>query len=321
MSDEPSGRIGETGGERIEAALRAQLAGAGRERDQIAKAWLVEVVQGSALAELERLPLAWAAGELPALVGDILAAVGQSERPSLDEDQLLRVRRLAELRAPVASTAQIAREMSTLHTVILAVLRERIGAPRLVGEAAARLAVLFGELNAVVAETLSQTVEGWRDPVTRLADRKIMRARLDQMVDGVKRYNHPFSLVVLDVEGPGTREEPGGSGHDAVLAVVAAALRGSIRLVDEAYRIDDAELCVLAPNQSAAQATQMAHRLSSMLARLEEAGGLRITVSAGVVSCPEHGTDPERLLRAADTAMWRARATGQPVTVGAMQDR
>jgi GGDEF domain-containing protein len=65
----------------------------------------------------------------------------------------------------------------------------------------------------------------------------------------------------------------------------------------------------------------MAQRLAEMLAALESAGGLRITTSAGVVSCPENGDDPERLLRQADTAMWRARATGQAVTVGGLQDR
>jgi GGDEF domain-containing protein len=65
----------------------------------------------------------------------------------------------------------------------------------------------------------------------------------------------------------------------------------------------------------------MADRLAASLADFEASGGLRITISVGVVSCPQHGDDAERLLRQADTAMWRARATGQPVTVGGLQDR
>ena len=58
-----------------------------------------------------------------------------------------------------------------------------------------------------------------------------------------------------------------------------------------------------------------------MLDELERAGGLRIAVSAGVVACPEHGADADALLHKADEAMWRARAVGQPVGVGALQDR
>jgi GGDEF domain-containing protein len=66
---------------------------------------------------------------------------------------------------------------------------------------------------------------------------------------------------------------------------------------------------------------QMAERLLGQLDALEQAGGLRITVAAGVVSCPDHGNDADRLLHKADAAMWRARAVGQPVGVGGLQDR
>ena len=58
-----------------------------------------------------------------------------------------------------------------------------------------------------------------------------------------------------------------------------------------------------------------------MLDELESAGGLSIAICAGVVACPEHGAEAERLLHSADEAMWRARAVGQPVGVGALQDR
>jgi GGDEF domain-containing protein len=58
-----------------------------------------------------------------------------------------------------------------------------------------------------------------------------------------------------------------------------------------------------------------------MLDELENAGGLKIGVSAGVVACPEHGAEAEELLRKADEAMWRARSIGQPVGVGVLQDR
>ena len=40
-------------GDRADAALRAQLALVSRSREEIAKAWLVEVILGSALADLE----------------------------------------------------------------------------------------------------------------------------------------------------------------------------------------------------------------------------------------------------------------------------
>jgi len=146
-----------------------------------------------------------------------------------------------------------------------------------------------------------------------------MRRRLDQLIETNKRYGHPFGLVVFDVEGPGTRDDAGA--RETVLTVVGAALRDAVRIVDETFLLEEDALCVLAPNLSTVEGVQMTERLLRMLDELEAAGGMRISVSAGVVACPEHGNDAGELLKKADEAMWRARALGQPVGVGTLQDR
>lgn len=146
-----------------------------------------------------------------------------------------------------------------------------------------------------------------------------MRRRLDQLIETNKRYGHPFGLVVFDVEGPGARDDS--EERETVLTVVGAALRDAVRIVDETFLLEEDALCVLAPNLATVEGVQMTERLLRMLDELEAAGGLRISVSAGVVACPEHGNDADELLKKADEAMWRARALGQPVGVGTLQDR
>lgn len=146
-----------------------------------------------------------------------------------------------------------------------------------------------------------------------------MRRRLDQLVETHGRYGHPFAIVVFDASGPETRNGSGAAGQETVLSVVGAALRDSIRLVDEVYRLEEDALCVLAPNLRTVEGVQMAERLLNLLEELERAGGMRIAISAGVVACPEHGNEAELLLHKADAAMWRARAVGQPVGVGALE--
>jgi diguanylate cyclase (GGDEF)-like protein len=148
-----------------------------------------------------------------------------------------------------------------------------------------------------------------------------MRRRLEQLLETNRRYGHPFGLAVFDASGPGIRPGDVAGGQETVLSVVGAALRDSVRIVDEAFRLEEDALCVLAPNIGTVEGVQMCERLLGQLEQLERAGGLRISVSAGVVACPEHGTDAEDLLHKADAAMWRARAVGQPVGVGALQDR
>lgn len=193
-------------------------------------------------------------------------------------------------------------------------------------EAAQKLAEEFGSVTATavaaVREAPSVAPESapsaQAETHTSLFQPGHMRRRLDQLIEENKRYDHPFSLVVFDVDGPGARD---GNGQETMLAVVGAALRDSVRLVDETFRLEENALCVLAPNQTTVGGVQMTERLLRMLDELEAAGGLRISISAGVVACPEHGDAAEELLHKADEAMWRARAVGQPVGVGALQDR
>lgn len=145
-----------------------------------------------------------------------------------------------------------------------------------------------------------------------------MRRRLEQLVETHGRYGHPFAIVVFDVSGPGARAGDD-KGQETALAVVGAALRDSSRVVDEVFQLEEDALCVLAPNLRTVEGVQMAERLLGLLDELERAGGLRISISAGVAACPEHGRDAQSLLRKADAAMWRARAVGQPVGVGALE--
>jgi diguanylate cyclase (GGDEF)-like protein len=212
-----------------------------------------------------------------------------------------------------------------LQAALLAKLREEIGGNDAgpFADAAERLAEEFGSVTATAVAAVCERPGSVPAPEahTSLFQSGHMRRRLDQLIETNKRYGHPFGLVVFDVDGPGTREDAEGGGQETMLAVVGAALRESVRLVDETFRLEEDALCVLAPNLSTVQGVQMAERLLRLLDELEAAGGLRISISAGVVACPEHGNDAEELLRKADEAMWRARAVGQPVGVGALQDR
>ena len=230
---------------------------------------------------------------------------------------------------------RLAREVSSLQASLLARLHRELGPeePGQFAAAAERLAADFGSVAATAVDAAYEQAAARARVEEPTEQRELaslyqpghMRRRLDQMAETNRRYGHPFALAVFDASGPDARNGhgEGESGQETVLAIVGAALRDSIRLVDEVFRLEEDAICVLAPNLRTVEAVQMAERLLGQLEELERAGGLRITVSAGVVSCPEHGTDVDLLLHKADAAMWRARAVGQPVGLGALalQDR
>ncbi|HET9197821.1 MAG TPA: GGDEF domain-containing protein [Solirubrobacterales bacterium] len=244
--------------------------------------------------------------------------------------------------APAAS--RIALKVSQLHADLLGSLHEETGngggdfvqaAQRLAGEfgsvtaAAVELAQAApapvragdGDGASLIPGKLPDSAEDSLEELPSLYRPGHMRRRLDQLLETNRRYGHPFGLAVFDPSGPGTRPGDVAGGQETVLSIVGAALRDSIRIVDEAFRLEEDAICVLAPNIGTVEGVQMCDRLLGQLDDLEQAGGLRISISAGVVACPDHGADAEELLHKADAAMWRARAVGQPVGVGALQDR
>jgi diguanylate cyclase (GGDEF)-like protein len=244
-----------------------------------------------------------------------------------------------------SAAARLARDAAAMQAQLLGSLRERSGADAFAA-AAQRLAGEFGEVTATAVEAAAGAApasatdpasvpaadaapnssaaypgnpgEEPRWELPSLYRPGHMRRRLEQLLETNRRYGHPFGLAVFDASGPGTRPGAPGGGQETVLAMVGAALRESIRIVDEAFRLEEEAICVLAPNLGTVEGVQMAERLLGKLDQLDEAGGLRIAVSAGVVACPDHGADADQLLHKADAAMWRARAVGQPVGVGAM---
>jgi diguanylate cyclase (GGDEF)-like protein len=234
-----------------------------------------------------------------------------------------------------SSAGRLALEVAAQHVALLEKLRDELGDdPAALAEAAQRLAAEFGPVTATAVEaaanqappagpadptTAPEEPEDGQRELTSLYQPGHMRRRLNQLIETNRRYGHPFGLAVFDASGPGTRGSAVPGGQETVLAILGAALRDSVRLVDEAFRLEEDAICVLAPNLSTVEGVQMAERLLGLLDELERAGGLRIAVAAGVVACPDHGADADGLLSKADAALWRARAVGQPVGVGALE--
>ncbi len=242
-----------------------------------------------------------------------------------------------------SAAARLAREVSALQASLLEKMQREMPGADIAefADAARRLAEAFGEVTAAAVAPLSSASETEAAPPparptaapspplasapspplgehASLYRPGEMRRRLDQLIETHRRYGHPFCLVVFDVDGPATRN---GHGSDAALEIVRTALADSIRLVDEIFPLEEEALCALAPSQDTVGGVQMSERLLLELDKLEAGGGLPIGISAGVAACPEHGDDADSLLRSADEAMWRARAVGQPVGVGALPRR
>ena len=103
-----------------------------------------------------------------------------------------------------------------------------------------------------------------------------------------------------------------------MLVEVAYRLRKALRAFDLAYRVGGEEFLVVLPGADVPAATQLAEQLRAAVAA-EAAAGLWVTMSFGVAGSTGLGLERERLLEAADTALYEAKARGRDRVVSAPQ--
>jgi diguanylate cyclase (GGDEF)-like protein len=299
-------------------------------REELAKAWIVRFISRASLDEIRALPTEQIAAELPELISDVLASASSESDPfEMAPDALDRAARLGELRnGQESGAAELARDVAAIESVILEALRRDAAGmdAEEVGRIAERVAEAVSAVGATAVEALvarrsrDLDARSSSDPLTGLFNLHHLEWALQKSCDLAKRYEHPFALLMLDVDGLKRVNDAGGqAAGDRVLVQVALAVRRSIRSVDTPARIGGDEFCVLAPLQTSATAGALGNRLAEAV-EVETAGGgddTAVSVSIGVVASPEHGQDAETLLAGADAAMYRAKASGGPVVVGA----
>jgi diguanylate cyclase (GGDEF)-like protein len=307
--------------------LRGPLGRLDRQRDELAKAWLVRLIERASLDEIRELPTDRLADELPELISDVLSltAEGAKDPDSLPPGAHERAARIADLRdVGERSAAEMTRDLTAIQTAILGTLaKEPEGLDvEEFADIALRLSEAVGAVQSVAVEGLVERqvdeLESLAntDPLTGLANRRALQDRLLEALAVHKRYDTPFALLVLDVDGlKRVNDSKGHKAGDRVLVQVSLAIRRTLRTTDTPARIGGDEFCVLAPNQNAAAAEPLARRIAEAV-ETEADGESGIGISIGVVSCPEHGTDIDALLDTADQAMYRAKAGGLKVALG-----
>jgi diguanylate cyclase (GGDEF)-like protein len=309
--------------------VRGPLARLDRSRDELAKAWLVRLIERASLEEISEIPTDQIARELPELISDIVEQVASTNGDpyELTEKQKQRAAALAGMRGGRdTSPADVARDIAALQAVLVRALRDELSEkePERFADAVERLADTTGAIQAAAVEELvrsrSRELESQAntDPLTGLGNLRNLQTELAQMLEMQKRYGHPFGVLLMDIDGlKRVNDSLGHPAGDRLLMQVAMALQRSIRSVDVAARLGGDEFCVLAPEQESAAAVLLGERLASAVADEVSVGAdPPVGLSIGVVSCPEHGEDAEALIDAADRAMYRAKAAGDNVALG-----
>jgi diguanylate cyclase (GGDEF)-like protein len=157
------------------------------------------------------------------------------------------------------------------------------------------------------------------DELTQLANRRQFDEALGAEVVRAERFHDPVAVVVADLDNfKKVNDRFGHDIGDLVLRAFAGAIRTTVRDVDLPARYGGEEFTVLLPATDAEGGRQLAERLRVAAEELVIDVGadesVRVTSSFGVASFPDEPS-AAALMRAADRALYRAKAAGKNAVV------
>jgi diguanylate cyclase (GGDEF)-like protein/PAS domain S-box-containing protein len=183
------------------------------------------------------------------------------------------------------------------------------------------------ELSPMLCEVLSLSVwnirlretlnnQAIKDPLTGLFNRRYMEEALQHEIYRAARTRNSIGILMADIDHfKDFNDLYGHASGDTVLIELAKFFKSRMRKTDVVCRYGGEEFILVLPDsplqESMARADQLREEVKAM--RVSHAGQLvgPVTLSIGVSTYPASGTDPNALLLAADSALYRAKHEGR----------
>lgn len=150
------------------------------------------------------------------------------------------------------------------------------------------------------------------DPLTGLLNRRGLEERLDRELDDAQENRRPLSLIVLDCDDfKDVNDRAGHEFGDALLREIGLVLQRACPASGFAARVGGDEFLVALAGTDSVASLEVAEQLRRELADGLDAAGFPLRLSAGLATYPYDGAGASQLMRAADQALYRAKADGR----------
>jgi diguanylate cyclase (GGDEF)-like protein len=171
--------------------------------------------------------------------------------------------------------------------------------------------------NSQAAGLLAMEHMALHDSLTGLPNRFMMLGRLEQVLTTAQRHGSRLAVLFLDLDGfKPVNDVYGHHIGDQLLKEIGARLRNCIRDNDTVARLGGDEFVVtLSDIRESDDVAAVAEKILQAIAAPAVIDGqeVQVTASIGIAVYPDSGIDSESLLRAADAAMYEAKAEGRRI--------
>jgi two-component system cell cycle response regulator len=156
------------------------------------------------------------------------------------------------------------------------------------------------------------------DGLTEVYNRRSFEELLAAEMSRSNRFRRPLSVLMIDLDHlKVVNDNFGHQAGDAVLREVAWTLKRSVRNCDVVSRYGGDEFVVILVETRKADAVTTAHRLNRLTTKPVAGSGRQVngsvqpmTMSIGVATYPSDAATAEELVRRADEALYKAKASG-----------
>ena len=152
------------------------------------------------------------------------------------------------------------------------------------------------------------------DPLTGCHNRRGFDEILQVELGRARRGGRPLTLVLLDIDHfKKVNDQHGHEVGDHALQRIGRAVRHTFRSTDSACRYGGEEFALIFPETSKEEGTRLAERLRVLIETLPPNAEVpqSLTASFGVASYPDDAAESTELIRAADRALYTAKANGR----------
>jgi diguanylate cyclase (GGDEF)-like protein len=150
-----------------------------------------------------------------------------------------------------------------------------------------------------------------KDELTGLYLRDVFDVVLRQKVEETKRNDQPLSLLMMDIDDfKIVNDTYGHQLGDNVLKTIGSTINSLVRKMDLPARYGGEEMAIIMPDANRKQVFEVAERIRKEISQLKfENFSVTISIGIGIVS--REIKTPEKLLKAADNALYQAKDKGK----------